>query len=389
MSKILLCLICFFMIFSTNVYAKDTSSASIVIDNDTGRILYKNNIHDKKLIASTTKIMTALLAIENTNKDEIIKVSNEIIDMYGTNIYIEVGEKIKVEDLIYGLILRSGNDAAKTLAINIAGTEEKFVKMMNRKAQEIGMNNTNFENPHGLDDTTKNYSTAYDMALLSQYASKNKFYMKISGTKKYSAKTKNKSYLWYNRNKLLNMYEYCTGGKNGYTPDAGKTLVTTAVKDNLNLTIVTLNDSNIYETHKSLYENIYKEYKNYTIVEKQTFKLNNSIYNGKTYLKNSFTYPLTKAERERIKTKIIIFNEKEVEDIIGYIQISLDNKVIGRVNIYKLKEKKGESISLYTKCKDYILDILKKLKLGLQKSLKPGFVVPIPLEIYKSVSSIL
>lgn len=389
MSKILMCLIFIIMIFTINVSAKDTSSSSIIIDNNTGRILYENNIHEKKLIASTTKIMTAILAIENTDKNKIVKVGNEILDMYGTNIYIEVGEQIKIEDLIYGLLLRSGNDAAKTLAINTAGTEEDFVKMMNRKAKEIGMNNTTFENPHGLDDSTKNYSTAYDMALLSQYVSKNKMYMRISGTKKHSAKTKNKSYLWYNRNKLLNTYEYCTGGKNGYTPAAGKTLITTAEKGGLNLTAVTLNDPNIYETHKFLYENVYNKYKNYKIVDKKAFKLNNSVYKGKTYLKNSFIYPLTKSERERIKTKVIFFNEKEVEDIVGYIQIKLDNKIIGQVNIYKVKEKEGKQCSFYTKCKDYLLDTLKKLKLGLQKSLKPGFVVPIPLETYKSVSSIL
>lgn len=389
MSKIFVGLLISMAICTINVSAKDTSSSSIVIDNNTGRILYENNAYERKLIASTTKIMTGILAIENTHESDIIKIGEEILDMYGTNIYIEVGENMKANDLIYGLLLRSGNDAAKTLAVNIDGTEEKFVQRMNKKAKEIGMNNTVFENSHGLDDYTKNYSTAYDMALLSQYATRNKTYMKISKTKKYTAKTENKTYLWYNRNKLLNMYEYCTGGKNGYTPDAGKTLVTTSIKDGLNLSIITLDDPNIYETHKSLYEMIYKKYKNYTIIDKNKFTLENSFYEGKSYLKNSFTYPLTVSEIKKIKTKIIMFNEKELKEIIGYIQIKLDDEIIGRVNIYKKAEKKEGEVSTFEKIKNYLFESLKKLKLGLQKSLKPGLVVPIPLEINNSVSPTL
>lgn len=389
MSKFFIGLLISMAICTINVSAKDTSSSSIVIDNNTGRILYENNAYERRLIASTTKIMTGILAIENTHENDIIKVGEEILDMYGTNIYIEVGENMKANDLIYGLLLRSGNDAAKTLAVNIDGTEEKFVQRMNKKAKEIGMNNTVFENPHGLDDYTKNYSTAYDMALLSQYAARNKEYMKISKTKKYTVKTENKTYLWYNRNKLLNMYEYCTGGKNGYTPAAGKTLVTTSIKDGLSLSVITLDDPNIYETHKSLYEMIYKKYKNYTIIDRNKFTLENSFYEGKSYLKNSFTYPLTVSERKKIKTKIIMFNEKELKEIIGYIQIKLDDEIIGRVNIYKKDEKKEDEISTFVKLKNYLFESLKKLKLGLQKSLKPGAVVPIPLEINNSVSPTL
>lgn len=385
MTRFFLCLFLVMLFFPINISAKDNSASSIVIDNATGRVLYKNNINEKRLIASTTKIMTAILTIENANLDDTIKVGNEILDMYGTNIYIEVGEKITIKNLLYGLILRSGNDAAKTLSINIGGTEKKFVEMMNKKAKELGMNNTTFENPHGLDDYTKNYSTAYDMALLSQYASRNKQYMKISKTKKYSAKTKNKAYLWYNRNKLLNMYEYCTGGKNGYTPDAGKTLVTTAEKDGLSLSIVSLNDSDTYDTHKSLYENIYSKYKNYTIINKETFKLENSKYKNKVHLKNSFVYPLTKKERENIKTKVILFNESEIKEIIGYVQIKLNNETIGRVNIYKNEEKKEDEVSIFKKGTNYLVEILKKLKLGLQNSLNPGSVVPNPLDIYSFV----
>jgi D-alanyl-D-alanine carboxypeptidase len=312
------------------------------MDMDSKRVLYENNIHEKKLIASTTKIMTAIVVIENNkNLNKKITIGEEILSMYGTNIYIELGEKISIKDLLYGLLLRSGNDSAIALATYTAKTEEKFVEIMNKKAKELGMNNTTFQNSHGLDDYTKNYSTAYDMALLSSYAYKNPIYREISSTKKYTTTTKNKTYLWYNRNKLLNQYEYCTGGKNGYTPDAGRTLVTTASKDNLNLTTITLNDPNEYQTHQELYNKNFNKYKNYKIIEKENFKISKSIYEEDVYIKESFTYPLTEEELESIKTKIHITNKNNSE--VGKIQIELNNKVIKEIPIYKKIQKKEES----------------------------------------------
>ena len=159
-------------------------AASIVMDMDSKRVLYENKIHEKKLIASTTKIMTAIIAIENNDDlNKKITIGDEILTMYGTNIYIEPNEQITIKDLLYGLLLRSGNDAAIALATYTSKTEKKFVTLMNKKAKELGMKNTNFQNSHGLDDDTKNYSTAYDMALLSSYAYQNEIYREISKTK--------------------------------------------------------------------------------------------------------------------------------------------------------------------------------------------------------------
>ena len=201
-----------------------------MIDNNSKRILYQKDIHSKRLIASTTKIMTAIITLENSNLNDIVTVGEEVLSMYGTNIYVELNEKMSVRDLLYGLMLRSGYDAAVVLAKYVGGSIENFVKMMNEKAKEIGMINTIFSNPHGLDEETQNYSTAYDMALLSMYASNNSLYNEITSTKKYVVQTNNKSYLWYNRNKLVGNYKFLTSGKTGYTPDAGKTFVSTAIK---------------------------------------------------------------------------------------------------------------------------------------------------------------
>lgn len=312
------------------------------------RILESSDINNKKLIASITKIMTCIVALENNNNlEKVIKVPNEVLKMYGTNIYIEVGEKIKIIDLLYGLMLRSGNDAALTLAIATAGSEENFVKLMNKKAQELGMNNTIFNNPHGLDEDTKNYSTAYDMSLLARYAYKNKIYRKIIKTKKYTCKSSIKSYLWYNRVSILNNYKYSLGGKNGYTPKAGKTLVSYAKKDNMTLIGVSLHDSNIYDTHENLFEKNFKKYKLYKIVDKDNFSYNKKLFSEGIYLKESFYYPLKENELTNISTIINITNSNNT--IPGKIIIKLNNKEIGSINIYKKKQNKRRKESFFKK----------------------------------------
>lgn len=328
------------------------ASEIIVMDIDSGRILYEKNANEKRLIASTTKIMTAIIAIENMKLDKTITVGDEVLKSYGTNIYIEPGEKMTVKELLYGLILRSGNDAALTISKNIKGNEKRFISLMNKKAIELGMNNTTFENVHGLDEETRNYSTAYDMALLSIYAYKNKVYRSISSTKKYILKSNIKSFEWYNRNKLLSIYKYCTSGKNGYTPSAGKTLVTTSSKDNMNLTIVTLNDPDIYNTHENLYNYYFNRYKNYTIINKDTFKFDQSIINKKLYIKENFIYPLEESEIDKIKTKIVIESRNKKE--AGKIEISLNNKKIGEVKVYSIISKKKKEKSLFQKIKNLI-----------------------------------
>lgn len=355
--KLVLALILFLTILFPlkKVQALDTSKSSIVMDLDSGRILYQKNAHEKRLIASTTKILTALVVLENTkNLDKEVEIGEEVLKMYGTNIYIEVGEKIKIKDLLYGLLLRSGNDAAVALAVATSTSEEHFVTLMNKKAQELGMKDSIFKNPHGLDEETKNYSTAYDMALLSKAAYKNKMYKKIVNTKKYITKTENKTYLWYNRNKLLNNYKNCTGGKNGYTPSAGKTLVTTASKNNLNLTIVTLNDPNEYVTHEDLYEETFSKYQSYTIIDKDNFSIDKNFYDGNPYLKKSFTYPLTEEELSKVTTEISIPNKNIKKDIIGTITIKLNNKKIGELPIYNKRTKKEEQ-SFFSKLKSLFL----------------------------------
>ena len=325
------------MIFPINVIA-DSGKSTIVVDNDSGRILYKNNINEKKLIASITKIMTCILVIENVDIDKSVIVGDEVLKMYGTNIYVQVGEKIKIKDLLYGLMLRSGNDAAIVLANNVFESEDQFVDKMNKKAKEIGMKNTHFSNPHGLDDDNENISTAYDMSLLAMYAYRNDVYRKIISTKKYITNSDLKSYEWYNRMSLLTRYKYCTGGKNGYTPKAGKTLVSYARQGNLNLIIVSIDDNDIYENHINLYNSYFDKYSNYTIIDKKRFNIDSSLIHEEVYLKKSFRYPLLHSEVKNVSTIVQVF-DKANRNVIGKVIIYLNNNKIGEEKVY-LKNKK-------------------------------------------------
>ena len=325
MKKIIIIII---LLLNINVFATST----IVMDNNTGRILYENNAYEKRLIASTTKIMTFIVAYEY-GKDYLdleIEAGDEILKMYGTSIYLSLHEKMTLRDLLYGLMLRSGNDAAVVIANFIGGSEESFVKLMNKKASFIGMNNTIFYNSHGLDENTKNYSTAYDMAKLSRYANTIDFYKQVTSTKYYDTKTNIKSYSWINRNKMVFIYPYYISGKTGYTPSAGKTFVSTAKYNNLELSIVSLNDNDYYTNHQSLYNKMFTKYQNYLLVSKDDFNLKYNDY----YIKKDIYYPLTKEEINNIEIKFIINNPK--------IIISLNNKDIYEEKVYL----KGKEIKI-------------------------------------------
>lgn len=358
MKKIFVVIILSLILNVSKVYALDTAKSTIVMDTNSGRILYEKNKDDKRLIASITKIMTAVIAIENKNLNSIVTIGDEVLPMYGSNIYITPNEKMTLKDLLYGLILRSGNDAAVAIATYVSGTEEKFVKLMNKKAQELGMTNTIFNNCTGLDDDTQNYSTAYDMALLSSYANTLMEYCEIAGTKKWTVQENDKTYIWYNRNKLLNEYKYAYGGKTGYTPKAGKTFVSTAEKDNLKLTIVSLNDSDMYKNHEDLYDYYFSKYKNVLLIDKDEININNNGYNGTLYVEEDFYYPLTEKEQEKIKIDLEIYKLKEYKNNskVGEIIVKLDNDEIYKENIL-IRKNETKKESLFTKILKYIKKI--------------------------------
>lgn len=224
-----------------------SASAAILIEANSGRVLYEQNADQKMLIASTTKIMTALVAIEECTLDDVVEVTQAHMTE-GSSMYLKPGETVTVEELLYGLMLCSGNDAALALADCCGGLEE-FVQAMNDKAAELGMQDTSFANPNGLDDEN-HYSTARDMAVLAAYAAQNPTFRRICSTRTATVGSRTMT----NHNKLLSQVEGCIGMKTGYTKAAGRTLVSCAQRDGCRLVAVTLCDGNDWADHKSLYE---------------------------------------------------------------------------------------------------------------------------------------
>ncbi|WLD91875.1 D-alanyl-D-alanine carboxypeptidase family protein [Alkalihalobacillus sp. AL-G] len=342
----------FFLLFfstplSTTTFAQSPSvsaQSAILMEQETGRVLFGKNEHKKMRIASITKIMTAILAVESGKMDEIVKVSNRAVYSEGSSIYLKPGERILLEDLVYGLMLRSGNDAAVAIAEHVGGSVEGFVFLMNQKAQEIGMRDTYFSNPHGLDDHENHLSTAYDMALLTQYAMDNRKYREITGTKTHRAPQEGKKWdrVWKNKNKLLRMYEYSTGGKTGYTKRAKRTLVSTAEKDGMELITVTLNDGNDWNDHINLFEWGFKTFDLVPIVDKGTIKgLENEVYKNSVEAPRKFLYPLTEKEKTAVKNEITLHTppkDGEWDDHppnpIGKVTVQLYEQTVGTVPLY-------------------------------------------------------
>ena len=337
----------------TKVSMAISASSYIVYDMDNNRVLKSYNENEQKLIASISKIMTAIIAIENGNLQQNVTVDKNILTAVGSSIYLEIGEKISLKDLLYGMMLRSGNDAATMIAINISGSMEKFAEKMNEYAKKLGMNNTTFYNSHGLEnnDGVGNTSTAYDMALLTSYAMQNDIFKEIFKTKIYNAKSDKKSYTWQNKNKLLK-YDYITGGKTGYTQKAKRTLVTTGYINNTNIVIVTLNDSNDWLDHQNLYENIKNNYQIIEVLNKKKFNLNNNIFiEDKLYIKDNYSILVNEKEKNKLKIKYYLTNNDNYDnnDIVGYVCVYLDNKEIYNENIYISVNKKKNSIKNFFK----------------------------------------
>ncbi|MBR2715181.1 MAG: D-alanyl-D-alanine carboxypeptidase [Ruminococcus sp.] len=223
------------------------------VENDT--VLLSRNADKKLKMASTTKIMTALLTLEEAKKHDKMVTFSESMIAQGSSMYLKVGDTVHLSDLAIGMLMASGNDAANAAAITISGSVENFSKLMNERAKKLEMKNTSFVTPSGLDDDN-HYSTAYDLALLMAHALRNEQFCEISKNKSMTVDffTPQKKVTYQNHNKLLSLYEYCVSGKTGYTQSAGRCLVTASKKDGLTLIAVTLNAPSDWNDHIKLYD---------------------------------------------------------------------------------------------------------------------------------------
>ena len=236
-------------------FQPSVSAEACVLMYEDGTCLYEKNPDDKKLIASTTKIMTAIVALENSELNDKVKIKEKHCNVEGSSMYLKPGTTYTVKELLLGLLLASGNDAALSLADHVSGNNKEFAELMNEKAKELGMDNSSFSNPHGLDERG-HYSSARDLAKLMLYCMQNDDFRALVST--YHATIKEQSYT--NHNKLLKSYPGCIGGKTGFTSAAGRCLVSCVEKDGMRLVCVTLSDPDDWQDHGKLYDYAFENY---------------------------------------------------------------------------------------------------------------------------------
>lgn len=342
-----------FLTSKNKVLAEDCPAKSmVVIEADSRRVLNDKNKDERLAMASTTKIMTALVTCKNVKDfDEVVAINDNAVGIEGTSMYLKKGEKLTVKELLYGLMLPSGNDAAMALAYYVGGSEERFVEMMNEQAKELNLQNTHFANPHGL-DADGHYTSAYDLAIITAEALKNDTFKEIVSTKniRVTGSKENEPRFLSNKNKLLKTLEGCTGVKTGFTDNAGRCFVCSCTRDGMTLISVVLNCGPMFEESAKLLNACFEKYKMREILEPYTQGENIKVSNGEsdfvqTVTKHGFTYPLTDEEFNNIK---IVRNQPEILDApvvkeqkIGEIEIYLDKNLLFKENIYTMENVKS------------------------------------------------
>ena len=331
MKKILIISLLFaiFLINIKNVEANNNSSY-VLMDAVSGRVLYEKNKDDRFLTASIAKIMTCMVAIENGNLFEKYEVDYASTAVEGSSVYLEENDEIYLYDLLCGLMLRSGNDAATMISKNVFKSEKEFVFAMNMLAREIGMGNSTFENPTGLNSSSFNYSTAYDMALLMRYAVSNEIFYNISSKKFHKTETLNNTYYWYNKHTLIANTNYVVSGKTGYTKSSGRTLVSYAEISDMKLIAVSFNESGHYELHKLLFEKATQEYSKEVVIKKGVYPQEINTLNYYPLLRNDIELLVKKDSSINIKFYLL---KNPINDC-GYLEVYEDNKLIYKDILY-------------------------------------------------------
>lgn len=326
--------------------------AGVVIDQDSGRILYEKNGDKVLAMASTTKIITALVAIENSSLNDVVVVSKKAAAIGGSTVGLREDERITMEELLYGLMLRSGNDSAIAIAEYIGGSVEKFAVMMNDKALELGAYNTSFVTPHGL-DRDEHYTTARDLANITAFAMKNELFSKIVATKFISSGVTgefNRSYA--NINKFLFRLDNSDGVKTGYTGNAGKCLVASVKHPNGRYICVVLNSSDRWKDAERLSEYAANNYSFVKILGREEAIKRYMVYGGNqryiTGKLNSDLYlPLLNEELDKYKIDVyapsVLFSPINENEPIGNVVVSIDEKIVAKYPIFSDREVKRKN----------------------------------------------
>lgn len=310
------------------------AQAAALIDVTSGRLLYSKNGDKRLRIASLTKIMTAIVAIEHGKLSDRVTVSKNAFAKEGSSLFLKLGEEMTLENLLYGLMLRSGNDAATAIAEHVGGTEEGFVLLMNQKAQELGLTNTHFMNPHGLDHD-EHYSSANDVARMTAYALQNPTFKEIVKTPTKRAPNPNESwdYKWDNKNKMLRLYEGADGVKTGFTKKAFRCLVSSATRNGQQIAAVTLNDGNDWNDHANMLDYGFKHFPLKQVIEKGQKIQGYTLVTGST-----FQYAFTHDEEARLVKRLVLHKQSSPDvsfGLRGHIELLLDGVSIGKVPVYE------------------------------------------------------
>lgn len=320
------------------------SRACVVIDRNSNTIIYGKNENSQKKMASTTKIMTATIIIENCNLDQIVEVSKKSAGTGGSRLGLKTGDKITVRDLLYGLMLCSGNDAAVALAEHAGGSVEGFAELMNKKSENLGLSNTHFVTPHGL-DSNEHYTTAYELALLTNYALNNKTFTNIVGTKNYTVTINGYPKSLNNTNELLGNFDGIYGVKTGFTNGANRCLVTACKRNDMDIICVVLGaDTKQFRTSDSVklinytFDNfklinikdiIDESFNNWINENSNNIIINKGLEQNLTFKLDNINHPVIPIRKdliESLKTSI---------DYKSYFDAPLfENNVIGTISLY-------------------------------------------------------
>ena len=314
-----------------------SAGAYVLYCADSGGVLLSSNEHEKMGMASTTKIMTSLLCLEQASAADRKVTFTREMSAEGSSMYLKAGDVVRLSDLAAGMMTVSGNDAANAAAIAIGGTQEKFASLMNQRAKQIGMENTNFVTPSGLSHPD-HYSTAYDMALLMDYVMENEDFAELTAKKSVTVdfvKPRTHRVTYNNHNRLLSMYEHCTGGKTGYTQSTGRCLVTSAEYEGLRLIAVTLNDRNDWQDHIALYEYGFENFTAFSPNVQEIYRVSvagSEFQSITAYAPFKKVCALKKSDAEKVQTKVflpgMVYAPVCKGDVLGRVVCTLEGEEI-------------------------------------------------------------
>lgn len=336
MKRVIICIIVALCCMTPAFGLELSAHSAILMDADTGAVLYEKNPDERSLIASTTKIMTALVVLEQAELSDPVLVPAEAAGVEGSSMYLKAGERLSVEDLLHGLMLASGNDAAVALAIHISGSVDAFAELMNQKAEELGLNNAHFSNPNGL-DSQGNYATARDLGKLGRAALQNQEFRRIVSRKSYHCT----GHDLINHNKLLWQYEGALGIKTGFTKKAGRILVGAAEQKGRTLVSVTVYAPDDWQDHKKLLDYGFEQYSNQQAISAAQVLGTIPVISGQenqvdVLAQEEILCWLLPGEKPRVELQIPPFLYAPVEqgNHVGSAEVYLGDKKIATVPVY-------------------------------------------------------